>query len=134
MRRGGMRFLTGGYTTARHSTVRPRVAVRHYATCNQTCMSRHPVHGLLHEASTRVGKEETAMSTLISPHGSATLKPLLLDAPEREAELARVASLTRVPLTTRETGDLIMMGIGAFTPLEGFMGYEDWQGACDTMS
>ena len=25
-----------------------------------------------------------------------------------------------------------MMGIGAFTPLEGFMGHEDWKGCCDS--
>src|SRR5690349_4257021 len=97
-------------------------------------MSRHPVHVLLHEAPTRVGKEGSAMSTLVSPHGSSTLKPLLLGGQEREDELARAAGLKKVPLTTRETGDLMMMGIGAFTPLEGFMGYEDWQGTCDTMS
>ncbi len=42
--------------------------------------------------------------------------------------------MKRVPLTSRETGDLIMMGIGAFTPLRGFMGQADWQGACDTMT
>ncbi|HBB41027.1 MAG TPA: sulfate adenylyltransferase, partial [Proteobacteria bacterium] len=28
-------------------------------------------------------------------------------------------------------GDLIMMGIGGFTPLEGFMTKGDWQGVCD---
>jgi sulfate adenylyltransferase len=36
-------------------------------------------------------------------------------------------------MTSRETGDLIMLGIGGFTPLEGFMGYEDWKGVCDEM-
>ena len=25
----------------------------------------------------------------------------------------------------------IMMGIGAFTPLDGFMGHDDWEGVCD---
>jgi sulfate adenylyltransferase len=33
----------------------------------------------------------------------------------------------------RETSDLIMLGIGAFTPLDGFMGEADWKGCCDTM-
>jgi sulfate adenylyltransferase len=27
-----------------------------------------------------------------------------------------------------------MMGIGAFTPLTGFMKKADWQGVCDTMA
>ena len=74
------------------------------------------------------------MGQLVSPHGSPTLKPLLLERQERELELMRAAGLKKIPLTTRETGDLIMMGIGAFTPIEGFMGYEDWQGVCNTMS
>jgi sulfate adenylyltransferase len=36
-------------------------------------------------------------------------------------------------MTSRETSDCIMLGIGAFTPLEGFMGKADWQGVCDKM-
>ena len=34
-------------------------------------------------------------------------------------------------LSSRETSDLIMMGIGAFTPLDGFMGKDDWKSCCD---
>jgi sulfate adenylyltransferase len=34
-------------------------------------------------------------------------------------------------MSSRETGDLIMMGIGGFTPLDGFMTHADWQGVCD---
>ena len=37
-------------------------------------------------------------------------------------------------MTTRETSDLIMMGIGAFTPLTGFMGKDDWHGVCENYS
>jgi len=72
------------------------------------------------------------MSQLVPPHGSPTLKPLLLEGAERDAELKRAEGLKKVPMTTRETSDLIMMGIGAFTPLEGFMGSADWKGCCDT--
>ena len=36
-------------------------------------------------------------------------------------------------MTSRETGDVIMMGIGGFTPLTGFMTKADWQGVCDGM-
>jgi sulfate adenylyltransferase len=72
------------------------------------------------------------MSTLVPPHGSPTLKPLLLEGAEREAELKRAEGLKKVPMSTRETSDLIMMGIGAFTPLDGFMGQADWQGVCDS--
>jgi sulfate adenylyltransferase len=73
------------------------------------------------------------MTQLAPPHGSPELKPLLLEGAEREAELARAQGLKKVPMTTRETSDLIMMGIGAFTPLDGFMGHDDWKGCCDDL-
>jgi sulfate adenylyltransferase len=55
----------------------------------------------------------------------------LLEGAAREAELARAQSLPKIKMSSRETGDLIMMGIGGFTPLEGFMTHGDWQGVCD---
>jgi sulfate adenylyltransferase len=74
------------------------------------------------------------MSKLVPPHGSSELKPLLLEGEARAQELKKAQGLKRVPMTSRETGDLIMMGIGAFTPLDGFMGKADWQGCCDSYS
>ena len=71
------------------------------------------------------------MTTLVSPHGGGSLKPLLLEGDALADETRRAASLKRVPLTSRETSDLIMLGIGAFTPLVGFMGHADWKGVCD---
>jgi len=71
------------------------------------------------------------MSKLVRPHGGGELKPLLLTGAALAAEQARAASLPKVKMTSRETGDLIMMGIGGFTPLEGFMTHADWQGVCD---
>ena len=73
------------------------------------------------------------MSNLVPPHGSETLKPLLLEGEARAEELKKAGGLKKVPMTSRETSDLIMMGIGAFTPLDGFMGYDDWKGCCDDM-
>ncbi len=73
------------------------------------------------------------MAKLVPPHGSETLMPLLLPEGERAAELERAKAMPQVKMTTRETSDLIMMGIGAFTPLTGFMGEADWKGACDPM-
>ena len=70
------------------------------------------------------------MAKLVEPHGSPVLKPLLLEGAEKEAELKKAESLPKVMMTSRETSDLIMMGIGAFTPLEGFMGHDDWKGVC----
>ncbi len=74
------------------------------------------------------------MSKLVPPHGSPELKPLLLEPESRQEEIKRAERLKMVPMTSRETSDLIMMGIGAFTPLDGFMSRDDWKGCCDTYS
>ncbi len=71
------------------------------------------------------------MSKLVKPHGGGELKPLLLEGAARATELARAATLPKVKMSSRETGDLIMLGIGGFTPLDGFMTKADWQGICD---
>ena len=70
---------------------------------------------------------------LVNPHGGGSLRPLLLEGPALQAELARAKSLPRVTVSSREKGDIIMLGIGGFTPLEGFMTHTDWQGVCDGM-
>ena len=73
------------------------------------------------------------MSTLVKPHGGGDLKPLLLEGDALAAEKARAESLTRIPVSSREAGDIVMMGIGGFTPLDGFMTRADWEGVCDGM-
>jgi len=47
------------------------------------------------------------------------------------AERARARSLRALRVSSREKGDLVMLGIGGFTPLEGFMTQADWRGVCD---
>ncbi len=74
------------------------------------------------------------MSKLVQPHGSSELKALLLEGKAKTEEINKARTLKKIQLTSRETGDLIMMGIGAFTPLDGFMGHDDWKGCCDTFS
>jgi sulfate adenylyltransferase len=71
------------------------------------------------------------MPGLVRPHGGGGLKPLALEGAARERELARAAGLPRLRVTSREKGDLIMLGIGGFTPLAGFMSEADWRGVCD---
>jgi sulfate adenylyltransferase len=73
------------------------------------------------------------MPKLVNPHGGADLKPLLLKGEARRAELERANSLPRIAMSSREAGDLIMLGIGGFTPLDGFMTRADWEGVCDGM-
>jgi sulfate adenylyltransferase len=72
------------------------------------------------------------MSNLIVPHGKEEkLIPLLLEGEKLKAETERAKTLKQIKITSRETSDLIMMGIGAFTPLTGFMTKDDWRGVCD---
>ena len=73
------------------------------------------------------------MSSLVSPHGGMGLRPLLLSGAELQHERLRAQSLPQVRVSSRERGDIIMMGIGGFTPLEGFMSHADWEGVCGGM-
>jgi sulfate adenylyltransferase len=69
---------------------------------------------------------------LVNPHGrDRRLMPRLLAGPELTDARARARSLPSLTISSRETSDLIMLGIGAFTPLDGFMGKADWRGVCD---
>jgi sulfate adenylyltransferase len=72
------------------------------------------------------------MSTLVQPHGAESLKPLLLPQAERAEEVRRARHLKSVPLSSREVSDLFMLGMGAYTPLDGFMGEADWRGCCES--
>ena len=73
------------------------------------------------------------MSGLVSPHGGKGLKPLLLDERRAADERKRAETLPKLLVSSREKGDLVMLGIGGFTPLDGFMTKADWQGTCDAM-
>ena len=74
------------------------------------------------------------MGNLVNPHGKEKkLKPLLLEGEALAEEKKKAEGLKKIMITSRETGDAIMLGIGAFTPLEGFMCDEDWKGVCDEM-
>ena len=70
------------------------------------------------------------MSKLVEPHGGEGLKALLAPQSERAAELERARGLTKVPMTSREVSDVLMLAMGAYTPLDGFMGEADWRGVC----
>jgi sulfate adenylyltransferase len=71
---------------------------------------------------------------LVNPLGKEKkLKPLLLSPAEVAEEKKRAKELTVVQMTSRETADLIMMGIGGFTPLDGFMDKANWKGSVGDM-
>jgi sulfate adenylyltransferase len=68
---------------------------------------------------------------LVAPHGGGSLRPLALTGEALVAETARARTLPAMRITSREKGDLVMLGIGGFTPLEGFMTRADWEGVCE---
>ncbi len=70
---------------------------------------------------------------LVPPHGDGALRPLLLEGDAGVAELRRAATLPKLTVSSREKGDIVMLGIGGFTPLPGFMTHANWQGVCDAM-
>ena len=73
------------------------------------------------------------MSHLVQPHGGEGLKPLLAPATERADEVARAKTLKQIPMSSKATSDVLMFSMGAYTPLDGFMGRDDWHGVCESM-
>ncbi len=61
------------------------------------------------------------MSNLLVPPHGGQLKPLLLDGQKLSTAMAEAKNYPVVRLTSRETSDLIMLAMGAFSPLDGFM-------------
>lgn len=73
------------------------------------------------------------MAHLVQPHGGKGLKPLLAPETERADEVARAKKLKQIPMSSKETSDVLMLSMGAYTPLDGFMGRADWKGVCADM-
>jgi sulfate adenylyltransferase len=73
------------------------------------------------------------MSKLVPPHGGKGLVIRLLEGAAKEAELKKAAGLKKIEITAQEKGDLIMIGIGGFSPLEGFMTKADWKSVVEKM-
>lgn len=73
------------------------------------------------------------MSTdLIAPHGGELIDRLA--TAEKKAEfLDKADFLPRVQLDKRATSDLVMIAIGGFSPISGFMERDDYQGVVDNM-
>ena len=71
------------------------------------------------------------MSKLVPPHGGKGLVECLLQGSALEEEKKKAAGMTKIQITAQEKGDLIMMGIGGFSPLDGFMGKADWKSVCE---
>ncbi len=73
------------------------------------------------------------MSTdLIPPHGGELINRLAT-LEEKQNFLAKADSLPRVQLDERATSDLVMIAIGGFSPLNGFMEQNDYLGVVKEM-
>jgi sulfate adenylyltransferase len=70
------------------------------------------------------------MSKLVAPHGGKGLVICKLEGAARDAELKKAAGLKKIEISSQVKGDLIMLGIGGFSPLNGFMTKADWKGVC----
>ncbi len=74
------------------------------------------------------------MSKLVPPHGGKGLVCCLLEGGALDAEKKKAAGLKQIEISSQEKGDLIMMGIGGFSPLNGFMGKADWKSVCEKLT
>jgi len=73
------------------------------------------------------------MAKLVPPHGGKGLTECLLQGAELESEKKKAPGLKKIDLAPREKDNVLMMGIGAFSPLTGFMTKADWNGVCEKM-
>jgi sulfate adenylyltransferase len=71
-------------------------------------------------------KQRLIKTRLIDPHGGHLVDRL-------EQRPANVESLETLTLTSREVSDLDMLATGALSPLEGFMGRDDYDRVVDEM-
>ena len=67
---------------------------------------------------------------LVKPHGHSELNPRLVAETQRPDHLAEAKTLRTIRMTSRELSDLLMFGMGAYSPLEGFMNEESWSKCC----
>lgn len=68
----------------------------------------------------------------LPPHGGKLIDRVVHEK-EREDWLAKAGSMPEITLNERELADLDMIACGALSPLEGFMGKEDYHSVVDKM-
>lgn len=71
---------------------------------------------------------------MINPHGSETLKPLLVaNKAERDALTKEAESLPSLTLNSAAAANAVMLGGGYFTPLDGYMNLTDALSVAESM-
>jgi sulfate adenylyltransferase len=68
----------------------------------------------------------------IQPHGGKLINRVA-EAEERRELLAKAAGLPSIPVNNWTASDLDLIGVGAFSPLTGFMNEDDYLSVVDTM-
>ncbi len=72
------------------------------------------------------------INQLIAPYGGH-LVDLLIKGEERETLLKQAGAYPSIQITPRQTHDLELFAVGAFSPLDRFMGQADYQSVLDEM-
>ncbi|MGH7312756.1 MAG: sulfate adenylyltransferase, partial [Candidatus Rokuibacteriota bacterium] len=72
------------------------------------------------------------MAAGIPPHGGRLVDRVLRGAAREDAR-QRVGSLKRIALNARMMSDLELLAVGAYSPLEGFMGEADYRAVLGEM-
>ena len=63
---------------------------------------------------------------MIKPHGSQELMPRIVNTDEEKESLLKSASeMKKIKVTSAAAANLVMLGAGYFTPLDGFMNKDD---------
>jgi len=73
------------------------------------------------------------MSDLVAPHGGGGLVERLIEGPERDLLILKAKSYPSLTLNEWALSDVEMLGIGALSPLEGFMRESDYDSVVDRM-
>jgi ATP sulfurylase len=74
----------------------------------------------------------TTAATTIEPHGG-TLVDRLLQGEERDSAIERLQDLPSITLGPVAISDLRLIANGAFSPLTGFLGHEDYRSVVEEM-
>ena len=72
------------------------------------------------------------MSGLIPSHGGPLVNRIV-EGPAADTLREEAKNLPRLDLSAKQSCDLEMIGVGAFSPLTGFMGQADFESVCKTM-
>lgn len=76
--------------------------------------------------------KEVKQSTVITPYGGKLID-LVVIGDEREALLEEAGKLPSIQISARALHDLELLAVGAFSPLDRFMGKDDYQGVLESM-